>query len=656
MLIFLYRKLLEGEESRYSTLSDTQIPVPYVYRQSPIYTLPSVPRVGGVTRKAEPQYKFVEEIITETTREDIEILDTGSDDAEEQRQGDNVCIEKENAGVAAGSEAHLEEQKTQESVTVDNTGSPDAEQLDHKEKTENEEQSLKMSADVSVDLNESDMNTELAQNNITASELTGEKDTENNYNKVDDTDYKTQEPDSDTKPEKTQAERSGDEQVEKVTLETEINKPDIAKVIDQAGIKQSTPTEQAAAQEAITEKGKSAVEEISPKSEGKTEAHSEPEASSNGKTMEKDRDISEVKSVEVDTSTADQQPVSQKAEAGQETRPHSEADSEQNVETPQADVLHATQAESAQDNAAEATKELTMKINTEVPLKSEGTEKKSDYEKNVDNKSEGDKETVKKDDSTQSRDKTQEDVSKTAAKETEVKTSEKKEILTKEMKDSAKTEGSTESKKTEKEVDQVEITEQPKVAEIETKSEETSQKPADGAKEDETTKSHETPKEDIQKEPKSTDKEIKYEQSPEKHDSKETSEEIKTIDIIKPKEQKTESKTSVDVQHQGSVLKTSPVKQQDQKTTDKDSHGIQDTKTEKTDKTDSIEAKQDNSKTDTTKSKDLEKNPAPLQESKKLDPAEKGQVSSEKVQDNSMNADLKKERDVPVVTENGVNI
>jgi len=79
---------LEGEESRYSTISDAHISVPYIYRQSPIYTLPCVKRQGGATRKAEPQYKFVEEIITETTREDVEISDSGSEKSGEGREGD----------------------------------------------------------------------------------------------------------------------------------------------------------------------------------------------------------------------------------------------------------------------------------------------------------------------------------------------------------------------------------------------------------------------------------------------------------------------------------------------------------------------------------------------------------------------------------------
>ncbi|XP_053476145.1 neurofilament medium polypeptide [Ictalurus furcatus] len=676
--IYSYRKLLEGEESRYSTLSDAQIPVPYVYRQSPIYTLPSVPRVGGVTRKAEPQYKFVEEIITETTREDIEISDTGSDDAEEQREGDKVCSKEENAGEVAGSDVHLEEKKTQESDVEDNAGSPTAEQLDNKVKaTENEDQSLTKSTDVSMDLKEGDMNTELAQNDLTASEQTGEKDTDNNYNKDDDTDSKSKETDLDTKTEKPQADISGDEDVEKVALDTEKEKQDIAKEIDQASIKHPKPTEQTVTQEAVTEPGKSAMEEISTKSENEkakkdTQHIAELEDSSTGKTTAKDRETSEVKSVEVDTSTADPQRVSQKAEAGQETRPNSEADSKQSVETSQTDALDTTKAASAQDNAAEVQKELAENVKTEAPLKSEVKEIKSEEEKKVDSKPEADAETVKpeKGESAQSTEalKTLQDVSKTAAKQTEVETSERKEIQTKDLMDSEKKEESIESKKTEKEVDQMQLKEQPKGTGIETKSEEQTQKNANGTTEDMvdslkteeniTTKSSEIQKEDIQKdkEPKSTEKETKHEQKPEKKGSKETSEDIKEMDVIKPKGQEINTKTSKDVRPEQSVPKTSPEKEQstDQTSTDKDSHAIKDTKIEKSDKTDSSEEKQDSTKMDMTKSKekDLEKDPAPLKDSKKLEPTEKGQVSSEKGQESSTKA----ERDAPAVTENGVNI
>lgn len=65
-------------------MSDSHISLPYIYHQSPTYTLPCLSRPGGSRRRVEPQYKFVEEIITETTRE-IELSEfeeTGSEETE----------------------------------------------------------------------------------------------------------------------------------------------------------------------------------------------------------------------------------------------------------------------------------------------------------------------------------------------------------------------------------------------------------------------------------------------------------------------------------------------------------------------------------------------------------------------------------------------
>ncbi|KAM6922867.1 uncharacterized protein PEZ65_011173 [Lycodopsis pacificus] len=85
--ILSYRKLLCGEEARLSTMSDTHMSLPYIYHQSPVYTLPCLSRPGGPHRRAEPQYKFVEEIITETTREIemSEFEETGSEETEVEK-------------------------------------------------------------------------------------------------------------------------------------------------------------------------------------------------------------------------------------------------------------------------------------------------------------------------------------------------------------------------------------------------------------------------------------------------------------------------------------------------------------------------------------------------------------------------------------------
>ncbi|CAL8297553.1 unnamed protein product [Merluccius merluccius] len=95
--ILSYRKLLEGEESR---LSDAQhnLPAPYIYRQSPVFTLPCQ---GEQRRTQKPQYKFVEEIITETTREIemSEFEETCSEEEEEETDrgahGDEKAVKSE---------------------------------------------------------------------------------------------------------------------------------------------------------------------------------------------------------------------------------------------------------------------------------------------------------------------------------------------------------------------------------------------------------------------------------------------------------------------------------------------------------------------------------------------------------------------------------
>ncbi|TTG62695.1 Neurofilament medium polypeptide [Bagarius yarrelli] len=586
--IYSYRKLLEGEESRYSTLSDAQIPGPYVYRQSPIYTLSSVPRVGGVSRKAEPQYKFVEEIITETTSENIEISDAGSDDAEEQRESDKVCCEKENEAVSTESEEHLEDKMSQKSDPEDYKNSLKPKHLDNEEiPTKNEEQSLKKFTDVSPDLKEDNIHTELAQNESTASEQTREKDTDHSYSNVDNIVSETKENVLDTE---TQEDKSDDADVEKK------EKQDEAKEIDQGGIKEPQPAEKTATPDTVTEPEKSAKEEISAKSikekaKNETQPAAEHKGSSTGKTLEN------VKSVEVDTSGADSQPVPQKAEAGQETRAKSEADSMQSVEKAQADVLNTT-------NAVEVQKSLVEKVKTETLRNNEIKEMQPKEEKKMD-QSKPETVSVKpeKKDSVQftEEQKTQEIDSKPAAKETaEVETSGKKKV----------------NFKTEEKVE---------------------------------TKSSEIPKNEIKK-----DKETKYEQIPEKQVFKnhETSTDIKDIDKVKPEGQEIiDSIITKDGQPGQSLSKTSLEKQQekDQTKTDKDVYEIKDTNTEKSHE---IETKPDTTKIDTTTMKDFEKDPTP--DSKKPESTEKD--SSEKGQDNSTKADVKREQEAKAVTENGGNI
>lgn len=81
-------------------MSDTHISLPYIYHQSPVYTLPCLSRPGGPHRRAEPQYKFVEEIITETTREIemSEFEEMGSEETEAEAGKDEQEDAKRDGG------------------------------------------------------------------------------------------------------------------------------------------------------------------------------------------------------------------------------------------------------------------------------------------------------------------------------------------------------------------------------------------------------------------------------------------------------------------------------------------------------------------------------------------------------------------------------
>ncbi|XP_032397126.1 neurofilament light polypeptide [Etheostoma spectabile] len=94
--ILSYRKLLCGEEARLSGMPDSHVSLPYIYHQSPVYTLPYLSRPGGSHRRAEPQYKFVEEIITETTREIemSEFEETGSEETEVEKD-ERECAKRD---------------------------------------------------------------------------------------------------------------------------------------------------------------------------------------------------------------------------------------------------------------------------------------------------------------------------------------------------------------------------------------------------------------------------------------------------------------------------------------------------------------------------------------------------------------------------------
>ncbi|KAM4730165.1 LOW QUALITY PROTEIN: neurofilament medium polypeptide [Anableps anableps] len=176
--ILSYRKLLCGEEARLSSVSDPQVPLPHIYHQSPIYTLPSFSRPGVTHRRAEPKYKFVEEIITETTREIemSEFEETGSEETDVGKD-EQECVKSEKGGSEEEGD-HKDSREDEGNQMSDSQQS----QVASDEKLENEGDDAKTADDVEDDNKGQNQREESEK---TAALLSGENmDTEGDNNKA----------------------------------------------------------------------------------------------------------------------------------------------------------------------------------------------------------------------------------------------------------------------------------------------------------------------------------------------------------------------------------------------------------------------------------------------------------------------------------------
>ncbi|XP_066535747.1 neurofilament medium polypeptide isoform X2 [Hoplias malabaricus] len=660
--IYSYRKLLEGEESRQ----------------------------GGAPRKAEPQYKFVEEIITETTSEDVEISDTGSENGNgvgEDEKTDKVCSEEEDEGKTAQSDVQL---KDQVSPSEDVQGSPKPEeQEDIEPPTVNEDELIKPSINTSVVPKEDDLGKGPILSEVPAAEPTGEKAEDKDETK--DTVSKIQEGDTESEV-KIQADiTSVDEvpkhEIHKESVEDKDMKPkpteqtaapeDMAQLKEKSDRPDSPPPKDSMPQENTTEEksqetdDKKVTEILKPVAE--------PENATAAKS-ETNKETSEVKPVEVDGSNADSKPASQNAETELETaqKEDSKAETQDRVDISKADVHDTQGAESTMKKVVEDVRKDLEAVEAkgekkEAAPKDEDKESKSEQpaEKKVDSKPAGDTQSVKAEigesaKSNKGQD-TEDDVSKSVAKETKFESSEKKESGTKDSVDSTKidTEQSVKSKEVEKALDQKQSKEeQQKAVTVET-SEEQSQKHAETSKdnvvdsgnikEKETIQLTEKQPEAIQKsEPsKPVEKEMESEEKIENKEIKESkleaSKETKEEEIIKSQDQGTASSASKDIQLEQSVPKSSVEKEQmeDQSKTDP---GAQVTKTS------AIEKKL--TKVDGTDT-DKETAPPPKPESTELAPKLSSKDEHEKVQKaviTNVKETADQEKDLPKVAENGVSI
>ncbi|XP_051945449.1 alpha-internexin isoform X2 [Xyrauchen texanus] len=441
--IYSYRNLLEGEESRQ----------------------------GGATRKAEPQYKFVEEIITETTREDVEISDSGSDKSWEGIDGDKPDEESSEKDI----QRDITQEDTEEPVMENSNG--DSREIEAEEYEDN------LTEDVSEKEEAPAENTEV--------------------NKDADTDS---EPTQDTIPAKTLDETAKDEQIDTRSIELKDQQDELKGKVE---VKTDAPDEEnvkydksAKAEDKDVPKSKLLESQVMPEKSAETgpkdkppqgphggsetttqentkpgEQASEVTYPKNAKTAEKEKETVAVKSVEMDTLTPEPQPAPENAESGKKTTSGEDTKEELkksgDESSPKKDILDTVKVEAKKSEQGDTNKiteaEKHVEKKQESPTKKEEKEQKAEESiKKEDGKADGLVDSVKTEKGESGKPKEPEktqDLSKAAGEKSKPEESKKLEDTTKDSSvDSVKT-SRGETKVTEKMVDETQSNETPKAKE-----------------------------------------------------------------------------------------------------------------------------------------------------------------------------------------------
>uniref|UniRef100_UPI00398E8D07 neurofilament light polypeptide-like n=1 Tax=Pristiophorus japonicus TaxID=55135 RepID=UPI00398E8D07 len=139
-----YRKLLEGEETRFESITDSFRPSSYAYRQPQYIT-----QASDMTTKTKaiPQYKFVEEVVSETTKEvdmaELEdvyktIIEEATSDARGEGEGAEAK-EGEGAEAKEGEDAEAKEGEGAEAKEGEDAEAKEGEGAEAKEEGEGAE-------------------------------------------------------------------------------------------------------------------------------------------------------------------------------------------------------------------------------------------------------------------------------------------------------------------------------------------------------------------------------------------------------------------------------------------------------------------------------------------------------------------------------------
>ncbi|XP_041032156.1 neurofilament medium polypeptide-like [Carcharodon carcharias] len=174
-----YRKLLEGEETRFGGFTS----LPYIYKPQPLISATSVTtKTKATPTKVMPQYRFVEEIISATTKEvemaELEAAEKEEGAAEEVKEEEEEAAESQEVEKEKEEEEKAEEEKEEEEKAEEEKEEEEeaAESQEAEEEKAEEEKDEKKEAAESQEIEEEKAEEEKEEEGKTEDEKAEEKD------------------------------------------------------------------------------------------------------------------------------------------------------------------------------------------------------------------------------------------------------------------------------------------------------------------------------------------------------------------------------------------------------------------------------------------------------------------------------------------------
>ncbi|XP_057198130.1 neurofilament light polypeptide isoform X2 [Triplophysa rosa] len=367
--IYSYRKLLEGEESRQG---------------------------GG--RRAEPQYKFVEEIITETTREDVEILDTGSEKSGEGEgdQPDEESGEKDTHGDVS---QEVKDEEPEAAVEDSDGGNPRVEPEEDEvtpaeEKDDVEDKPDENTTDASELHQDMDTDSKPTRDEILTKNAIEEKDEGKDTKNIQHKDLKD---DMTRETEIAQSDVPGEDNVKKTDepakeAEKDVPKSDPSEELsveksDKTGPEEKTseePHNPETTAQVNNKPSEEVVKVTSQESEedGHKDATVTSQESKTATTADQEKETTPVKSIDVNAPTLSPQPAPENTENGQKTASGHEEHKSKNISSPKKEISGTANKEAKKSERVEKDQGDTSKITeVEKPIEKPHEKNKEEEEK-----------------------------------------------------------------------------------------------------------------------------------------------------------------------------------------------------------------------------------------------------------------------------------